>query len=416
LDDSEEKHKLYNLGPFTAGINNISKRNKLPDNSVRKALNVDFHEDGSVRTRNKISKIYTGNVKHLYKRHFVEDRVLKYLNADNTATTVNDKIQSGTISYCHFNNRIYYTDNIYIYDDRHQVIAPSKPNIPLLDELEGSLERGSYQIVLTYKDKLTNFISGASSVARIENSLGGIKVHSFINKPTHNIEVYISKPNGTNLYYYKTLDNSTTSIDIKNIYDLQRPCPTINLDAMPGGTNIFGYKGRLFTVSDNVLWFSQIHNYGLNNKASDFIMFADKISIAIAVENGIYISSDQTYFLHGDDPSTAKLIKVSDSKGIYKTEINIDASAMDANETGSSAFWFSDKGGILGSSNGKITELSKNRVAVPDGLSVGTSSYREHEGIRQIVASLLPNADPRSDVFGASDKVTATLIRNGIPI
>jgi len=408
-------NKTVTLSPFPQGMNNIQKESKLPEGSLRSAINVDITDDGSIRRRKQFSRIYTGtSIANLYKRYFTEGGVLKYLESDNTATVVNSNIISSDIAYCEMNNGIYYTDGNKVFNPNHEPVGLEKPTFFNVSDTTGALRNGKYQISICHINLVTGELSGATNPIILDVVSGGISLTDIsIPSGEYATNVYISDTNGADIYFHTTLPNGQQSLTITVIKQNKHLVQTLDMSPIPGGSIIQSYNGRLYVAKDEVLWYSQPHRYGLHKQSSDFLLFAKPITVVQPVDDGLYIVADKTYFISGNDPSQQQLREVSNLQGIEGTGITLDASYFSLEYKGKVAYWFSDKGGVIGLPSGQIQEFSKDRLAVPTDLQKGSTMYVEENGIHKIVSSIGTSGSGLNNSIGASDNATATLIRNG---
>ena len=406
------------ISPFPLGMNNVQKESKLPDGSLRSAINVDVTDDGSVRRRPKFSKVYAGvNISSLYKRLFVENGELKYLNEDNTAIVVNTDIGSSDVSYTMLNGGIYYTDGVKVFGPTHEPLGLEKPTNFNISNATGSLVSGKYQVSICYINLATGELSGSMNPVLIEVSSGGIQVSNIsIPKGNYATNIYLSDTNGSDLYFHSTLVKGVTQLLVSSAKQNKHVIQTLNMSVLSGGDIIRAYNGRLYVANGNVLYYSQAQRYGLSKPGSDFYLFAEPITTLEIVDNGIYVVADKTYFIGGADPQDATLREVSNLTSIAGTGITLDASYFNLEYNGKVAFWFSNQGGVIGLPSGVIKEFSKDRLAVPNDLTKGSTTYIEDNGIHKLITAMDLDGSGIKNNVGAGDNATATIIRNGVII
>lgn len=125
---------------------------------------------------------------------------------------------------------------------------------------------------------------------------------------------------------------------------------------------------------DNVLWWSEPANFGLFNRAESFIQFNTKILMMKSVNTGLFISTEKnTYFLSGLDPTKWILHHIVNYPAIEWTcAIDyISASDMGFEQSGKCALWASKEGAIMGTPNGEIINLNKNKIIYPENARTG---------------------------------------------
>lgn len=407
------------LNRFVNGKNNIADEDNLPEGSLREAINVNTSNEGELRRRSGVTKIYTGlDIHSLFRRFFVENNSLKYLKSDNTAEIVNANITGKSLSYAIVNGGIYYADAEKIFNSEHTILGLEDPqNSFTLSNTSGGLKPGPYQVAINFVNKITGEISGSTNSLVIEVTNGGIQINN-IPQPVgdYNINIYVSDTAGNKAYLYTTIQKGFLSIVVTSRSINKHQVITHNLKRLPGGNILRAFKGRLYVAVDNMLVYSQPTNFGLYNPATNFYYFKDSISIVQPVDDGIYVVADKTYFISGSNPEDSSIRTINLNKAIPGTGITVDASNFDlgSGHNGDVAYWFSTEGGILGLPSGSVMNISKSRLAAPNALTNGSTGYTESNGIRNLVTTMKDSSnDTRSNV-GASDRASAQIIRNGV--
>ena len=406
------------LGKFPFGMNNIAKETSLPEGSLREAINVDIDDAGNTRLREGYELLYSGSgIGSLYERYFREGTELKYLNDDNTATVVTNV--EGKVRYTKLNERIYYTDGYSNGILDGIVSTPLSVETPKTFEVAhssiGSLEPGLYLVTCAYLSP-EGILSGAPITTEIKLfSTGGITVT--VPQPIipGKIVIYCTPGNSPVLHEQAILNYGINTYTISSIGKSVRTCSTQFMDPMPPGQIIEYYKGKLYIAHGNELWFSEPHRYGLTIPSKNFFYFPDRITVCVAVDNGIYVVSDKTYFITFSKTEEATMKEVSQNKAVEGTSLKIPGSSFGFEFESDLAYWFSEEGAVVGLPNGQIHNLTDDVLAVSDNTSkVGTSLQREYNGIKQIISSMPKGGEVSS--LQSNDTATLTVIRNGIVI
>ena len=87
----------------------------------------------------------------------------------------------------------------------------------------------------------------------------------------------------------------------------------------------------------------------------------------------------------------------------YKAVIGTSGQVPNSNNV----FWMSERGMVVGTQNGEVSNMQENKVAVEPAL-VGASLFREQDGMKQMVASLF---GPQQTVMAARSYMDAEVIR-----
>ena len=380
------------LGKFPAGKNNVAKETSLPVNSknsyaaLRDAINVDIDDSGNIRRREGYTLLYSGiDIDSLYKRYFREAGELKYLNDDNTATVI--ATVSGSVNYTEINELIYWTDGslngiISVYVSKSLGIPT--PQITGQEPVGGDI-----QTTYTYRDQVTGEESGAAR--------GMVNATSF------------SKSG------YDLIEWNTTGDDGRFYDSSGRILETQFMNILPAGQIIEYYKGKMYVAQGSILWYSQPHRYGLVKTSENFFSFPSRITICIAVDAGLFVVADKTYFISFNKNEEATLSDPSEDKGVEGTGLVLMGSDLGLEDLGDTevAYWFGEKGAMIGLPDGTVQNLTKERLAVSDNTSqVGSSLFKEFNGIKQVL-SAMPKGDAVSKLQ-ASDSATLTIYRDGV--
>jgi len=414
--------ETIDLGSFALGKNNTAKETALPEASLREALNVDIDKAGKCRIRRGYTKVYSGdNIRCLYKSYFLEGSDFKKLGANGEAELIVSNLTDRTLKYCIINNNIAMSDGIknwIVENNQVKTLGIATPLMATLSTNAGSLLEGQYLVATQLVNTLTGEYSAASDIQAIDVSASGENIIlgdvPQPELPHYNTMVYCSLANGTTLYYQTTLNFGATDATIAYVAADAQTLETQNNLMMPAGDSIAYSRGRLYTVKKSVVYFSEPMRYGQYNPIHNFWSFPSNITIMIALENGIFIVADKTYYIETGDPVNAALHIVSEAEGIENTEIHIKGEYFAHNPplSGDVAYWFSSRGAVLGLPNGQIEFLSESRLVSPI-VKQGASMYTEHDGIRQIITSLNRAGGMQSNI-GAGDSATISIIRNGV--
>ena len=147
----------------------------------------------------------------------------------------------------------------------------------------------------------------------------------------------------------------------------------------PVGTIVAYYRGRVYVVQNNVLWYSEEFAFGAFDLARGFIPFSGDIRMVQPVDDGIFISTDtQTFFLSGQSPLQFELVKVADYPAIKGSDCKLQGRAVSGEYGGTSiiegngnaVLWLSNLGVCYGGPGGNFKNLTLDRVDnFPTGLT-----------------------------------------------
>ena len=168
---------------------------------------------------------------------------------------------------------------------------------------------------------------------------------------------------------------------------------------MPAGQHIAHHAGRLLVGVGSAVIYSEPFTPHLRDEAKGFELFPAPITCLVAVEGGVFVVADKTYFIAGGFPAQAVRAVLDygapDQQPSYRED--------------GGAHWMSSKGVVSVTSSGEISNLQESRVAMSaDGAAA--TLYREADGMETIVAAL---ASPSDTGAGVGSYAQARIIRKG---
>ena len=314
------------------------------------------------------------------------------------------------VHFLELNDRIYYTNGIVtgvLTDDLEDLpwglAAPgTQPNVA---QGNGQLYAGTYQVAVTFLTS-SGEESGTPLSAEIELTTddSSIVLTDFPPAPpgADRIRIYCSHRNGDGMYRIAEVAPTTLSYQIAVVSN----AVSVRLQTQfaippPAGDLIEYHKGRIYIARGNIVWFTMALRYNLVMPMKGFLLYPERVTVLKAVDDGIYICADKTYYVSGVDTPSFRQRDVLPYGGVYDTGLkipNFDAVA-----------WFSKRGLVFGGEGGEVLNVMQDRVAVSEYGS-GTMMWREHKGLRQFVANLW---DGDLTNYAAPDYVALETLRAG---
>lgn len=154
---------------------------------------------------------------------------------------------------------------------------------------------------------------------------------------------------------------------------------------LPPGIIVREYRGRLYTVSENIVYYSEPLFYEVYRAATNWIPMPDDITVFEPVKNGIWVVSDKTRFLSGTSPEQFSVVEASDSTAAVGTSCSLVHGYGPDKVSG--VIWHSDRGAVLGTDDGQLIYLQADNVT-PHVASEGFGFVREMDGQRHFITSL----------------------------
>lgn len=171
----------------------------------------------------------------------------------------------------------------------------------------------------------------------------------------------------------------------------------IQLALMPAGSSIAHQGGRLLVAVGNALIYSEPFTQNLRNEARGFEIFPGPITCIAAVEAGVFVVSDKTYYMPGGLPAQS-----------LRAVLPYGApSQMAGYRDDGGAHWMSAKGIMSVNAAGEISNLQEQHVAM-SVKGASATLYREADGMHAIVAAL---STPSSAAAGVGSYAQARIVR-----
>ena len=137
----------------------------------------------------------------------------------------------------------------------------------------------------------------------------------------------------------------------------------------------------------SALIFSEPFTPNLRDEARGFELFPATITCLAAVEGGVFVVADKTYFIAGGFPAQAVRAVLDygapDQQAGYRDD--------------GGAHWLSSSGVVVVAANGDIKNIQEDHMALSIGGAAATL-WREADGMRAIVAALSEHGDTGAGV------------------
>lgn len=420
----------FALSDFRGGINNVLPEERLRDEQqrrrfaeLREALNIDIDDDGRVRRRDGYASVYSGSSIHSFwsngtDAYFVEGTILKQLNADFTATNLKTGLQPGrTMSYVDTSEGVFFADGYVsgvISGGNAGSWGLSTPALPSVAATTGSLAAGRYQITVTVQTS-SGLESGARRGATFDLvSDGGLSLTNIPNVAgTSHVNIYVTPTDGDMYYLAARVTTGTTTATISDPSQWYgRVLRTLHYEPPPIGTLLEKFKGRILIALGDVLYYTEPYGYHWTRLDRNYVRFPSSITMVKAVENGVYLAADKTYWLNGTDPADWSITVVSDSPAVLGTGQLTSAHDLGGESDLDVVMWTSAEGVFVGEPGGATRNLTTGRY-VPNAATQGVSLVHNRDGAGKYVALLKESSKPTDGLY-ASDVAVAEVYRNGV--
>lgn len=391
-------YKGGSMKGWARGMDNRLSDLDIPADILRNAVNVDVLSSGRVRRRRGIVQRAASAGAHSL---FSDDTrmlwgtatQLKSCNLNFAPTTLLTDVRlASPLSFVSMNNETYFTNeqingkvNTVGAYERWGTTPPT--TAPIATSLDVAPLDTYYQVTCTFV-LASGEESGAPLGTRVLGgsdgtiSLSSIPV-SLDSRVTY-VRLYVTDKDGD--VFYKSVDilNGVTAYIVRGPFGTGKKLMTQFMQPMPPGQLIEYYNGRLYVAVGNMVVFTEALRYGVYHPQFNYYMFPERVTLLKAVDDGLYISSDITYFIKGEPKPNAKAGALpADLTPIlpYKA---IEGATCDLSYT-HDVMWLSERGFVLGGGGGAVKNLTEDRIAM-DIAQRGCMGMLEVNGLKSIVA------------------------------
>jgi hypothetical protein len=420
MDQSQQKqigpYKGGRMSGWARGMDNQLSNIDIPADILRNAVNVDVLSSGKVRRRRGISRVVSDIGAHSLfsdkvRMLWATANALKSCTANFAVTTLLTDVRlANPLSFVVLNGEVYFTNegiNGKVNAlGAYEAWGTSPPAVsPACISLDSGDKPIQYQVTCTFV-MASGEESGAPVATTVLGGTAGVISLSNIPQSTDSrvayTRVYVSDKDGDMFYAQVDVPTGLTTYIVRGPYGVGKKLMTQHMRNLPSGQLIEYYNGRLYVAVGNLVLFTEALRYGLYNPTMHYYMFPERVTLLKAVDDGLYISSDITYFIGGDP-------KMHSKGGATPTDLTpllpykaIEGAACDLSYT-HDVMWLSERGFIIGSSGGKFKNLTEDRIAMDDAAR-GCMGMLETNGLKSVIAIMREsNANP----LASSDYVVA---------
>lgn len=401
------------------GIRNTTSPERLKTGELVAANNVETDNTGRLLSRRGQTLKNASPLSNLYANHAVAVALsgsnLVAVEPNFTYTTLKVLTSTDDLSYETSLDTIYYSNGVDLGRlvgrtwSSWGIIPPAGQPVTL-PIVGGKLPIGKYMYAVTFV-RNDGHESGTGLAGVIElTAKGGI---SFLSIPVStNTDVvsknlYLSATNGEVLYYAANIPNAQIGYTYNsNQLDLTIPLITQFLTPPPPGSFVKIYKGVMYVVVGDTVYYSNAHSFELFKLDTDFLRFPGRVVMFEGVGDGIYVGTEDlggedaegmgnTYFLSGNRPDKLQSVDLFDYGVIEGTAVSTDAAYFESPvageaEGGEAKFavvWTSRHGICLGKDGGTTTNLTEPRYSMPLAQS-GVAFVRQARGYASYIVNL----------------------------
>lgn len=365
---------------WAAGANNIAKPERLPEETVALAVNVDPTAGGKFDLRVGFEQVLAGaTMRALFEAGdllvLVDGaQLLAYDPAADTAVELDTIAASGPVAATYLNDALYLnTLNESLRFDG-QAMTPWAVPAPRFEVqlVAGQMPAGLYKVAVTAVD------GGAESgVLPLLVRLNGAQDLRVLCNDPRDCRVYCSVADGQTLY----LQGRPLAGAMRLAYvadDTQR-LETAELERLPFCDRLSTHNSLIIGSRGRYLYHTAPMWPHLHNPVSGFLQFASEIVMHASVGTGLFVATTgKTYFITGIGTEEVQQVEV----------LNIGAAPGSAVQLPDRRVaWFTQYGQAIGSADGVVSLPNRPNYA-PDIGSVGAAGVLEHNGNQMVVTNM----------------------------
>lgn len=373
------------------GVDNVHADYELPDDTLRRGVNVDIFDSGKLRRRggHTITASMTG-AHSMWSdgaaAYYARNNTLNRFYENGVSTSLGSfQCSTNRVAFAKVDAEVYATCSTARVAVRNGAIVPWGINVPAVPPTiaatTGILPAGTYHAAVTYLTA-DGRESGASSLSSIVlATTGGVSTTALpvsYEAAVTKKRLYLSTTDGEVLYMAAEVSAASQFVTISTL-PAGPELRTAYLVPPPLGVALAYYNGRIFIVDaadPTVVWFTEATDYGHVDMRKNFYKFGADVTMLAAVNDGLYVAADQTYFIAQAGSAEHFQRVVLEAGAVFGSAATIP------NTT--DAIWMSERGAVLGKDGGEVSVLSGAQVST-GGMIDGAALVREQNSIRQYV-------------------------------
>lgn len=361
------------------------------------AVNVDVNDAKRLKRRAGSASFSAGAADSLFSDGvtalFRRGNALRQLLDDGSDVVLRSGVNN-RIAYGEANGAIFWSDGVVNGRVDNGVDGPWGVEVPdrqpdYAAAVGGNLPRGRYLYAVTYlRDGEESGTGPSGETAEIEGTI------EFSNVPVPSDAdgkaLYISRPNGQELYRVLTLPVSATTASYSgDTTDLSVRLETQFKQPPPPTSIIAEHYGRMLLGVGRHLVYSDAYRPGLYDPVRQAYTFASAVTLIAPVRNGVYVGTEtEIVWLAGNDVSAASRSRLAGYGAIPGTLDYTEAQNVGGSEANALAAIFASQRGIcVGLPDGGFSNMTLNRYAYPRA-SRGAGVVRIEDGKNRYIATM----------------------------
>lgn len=292
---------------WTAGANNIAPRDRLPEASLRSAVNVDPLPGGRLAARARYQRRYVGQavraVLALGSKLLIADGedLVEFDTLTNSSRILRAIAGAGPMVGDELNGRLYFctADEALEYDGS-TVRTWGVPDVLLQPAvavaLGGTLEAGPYQVAMTYTDQWGRE-GGTDRALAMSVPAGGQLMVTVPPLPAGcTANLYVSPVGGSTLYLQRRAQAAGV-VAIGSVGDDGIRCETLLCRAPQPGHLVCAHNGVLAVAIDRYAQLTRPMRPHLVDRVRDVYQYPQRIGVLLSVMGNLFVGADRMHVL-----------------------------------------------------------------------------------------------------------------------
>lgn len=368
--------------PALLGINNVKEDAALEINGdssglfVRDAVNINFSDTGRAELAQAMQMQSSKAIRDLWQSPLHKEC---FASLDNQWVKVNPVTWNtepliecgvGPLFHIVLNNLVCMAcdEGLFTYDGqttkRLTIDTPARPQVTQVTGY--SLDQGDYSFAISWlANGLESALSEIEKVKLLDKSGVQLQLPMCLDSNVTHVRIYMSESGGGELRQAFELPIDTMSVDIPSLPELGRVATFQYLSPMKSGNFLRLWRGRLWVVRSNVLYFSEAMNYHLTDDRYNFIQFPQRIRFIEPVDGGIWVGqADHVVFLRGQDVRNMAIEQKASRAPVYASSNLLHSDMVKSLSQGGTwcAVWLAENGFVAGTSEGQLVEIQSDAI------------------------------------------------------
>lgn len=381
-----------NYRGFSKGLDNIHSNVDVATGALRGAVNVDILKSGRPRMRQGIAQAVADAGAHSIfasgdRMLWATASALKMATPNLAVTTLlSDARFAKPLSFVALHGEIYLSNedingkvNLLGAYEPWGIVPPAAA-----PTLTANLTGDHYVQVTCAFVAASGEVSGAprASVVACTDTptvkLTNIPVSS--DSRVIYTRIYVTDVDGSAFFQQVDVPAGVTTWTISGHLCLGEQLLTQFMQPPPCGQALEYHNGRIYIAAGSNVVRTQPLRYGCYDPNEDFLMYPERVTLLRAVEDGMYVSSDQTHFEQGIGTPEYVHKPVLPYRAIEGASVKIKVQSSE------DVLWLSERGFVRGSAGGQVRNLTEAQLAIERGISRAALGIHEREGHKAAIA------------------------------